>query len=278
MMIVNHNITRWAKVFLCLSALFIFANLGYAQKIPDKPNPPRLVNDFAHILNGNQIQALEKKLVAYSDSTSTQICVVTVTNLGGTDSNDFAYKIGKKWGVGTEKDNGIVILILPKTTHEQGDVSIQVGRAIEPYVTDAAAKLIQTKIMIPEFKKNDYYAGIDKACDAMFGLLTGTFSPDDLDDDDEWLGIFVVFLAIIVVFVLIWASKKNRNNNSSNGTGQSGRKIGFWEGVLLGSLMSGGRRGGWGGSGGGWGGGHSSGGFGGFGGGHFGGGGASSKW
>ena len=284
--------TRWARTFLCLTVLFLFASLcscrhdeGGAPNIPNKPNPPRLVNDFANILTDSQKQDLEKKLVSYNDSTSTQICVVTVKSLNGYESNDYAQRLGEKWGVGSKKDNGVVILVKPKTKNEDGDVAIQTGYGMEPIITDAIAGRIIRKKMIPAFKEGNYYKGIDEACDVIIGLAQGTYSADELNDgkgnneerNDEWLGIFVVFLAITVVLVLIWASKKGHMNN---GSGTSGRKLSFWEGLLFGIFMSGGRRGGgWGGSGGGsWGGGHSSGGFGGFGGGHFGGGGASGKW
>ena len=58
---------------------------AFSQDLPEKPDPPRLVNDFAGMLNRDQINALEEKLVAFSDSTSTQISIVTVPTLGGYD-------------------------------------------------------------------------------------------------------------------------------------------------------------------------------------------------
>lgn len=275
MLTIKHKTTCWVKVFLGLAGLLFFINISLAQNIPARPVPPRLVNDFANILSDREEHALETKLVNYSDTTSTQICVVTVTSLNGMESNDFAQRLGEKWGVGTKKDNGVVILVKPKTANEQGDVSIQVGYGMEPYVTDIATLRIRNKIMIPAFKKNDYYKGIDNAVDAIIELASGAYSSDKhASDNDDALGFFVVFLALVLVIVLISASGKNKNGNSSGG------KNGFWRGLLWGILLSSGNRGGgWGGSGGGsWGGGHSSGGFGGFGGGHFGGGGGSSKW
>ena len=66
------------KKLLTVLLLFVFLlQHGYAQ-IPAKPNPPRLVNDFAHVMTPDQVATLESKLVAYDDSTSVQIAVVTV--------------------------------------------------------------------------------------------------------------------------------------------------------------------------------------------------------
>lgn len=279
-MMKKHKTTCWDKACLVLTGLLLLTNLGFAQKIPARPNPPRLVNDFADILTDRQENALERKLVAYSDSTSTQICVVTVTSLDGTTSDDFAYQIGEKWGVGTKNNNGVVILVKPKTADELGDVSIQVGYGMEPYVTDAINHRIRTKEMIPAFKEGDYYKGINNAVDAIIGLASGAYKSDryakNNDDAEAVFGMLVGLCFIAFILVLIAASGKNRNNRGGNGS--------FWRGLLWGILLSGngrGNRGGgsgssWGSSGGSWGG--SSGGFGGFGGGHFGGGGGSSKW
>src|SRR3982751_1962010 len=94
-----------------LFVLFLLLSVsGFSQQIPPRPNPPRLVNDLAHVLTADQAQALENKLVAYDDSTSTQIVIVTVPTVGDRGIEDFALQILRTWGVGNkEKNNGIVI-------------------------------------------------------------------------------------------------------------------------------------------------------------------------
>ena len=263
------------KRFCLILAILLIGVTGFAQKIPAKPVPPRLVNDFADILSDREEYALETKLVNYNDTTSTQICVVTVTSLDGTTSDDFAQKLGEKWGVGTKDNNGVVILVKPKTADELGDVSIQVGYGLEPYITDAANYVIRTKEMIPAFKEGDYYTGINNAVDAIIGLASGAFTADEYANDDDGALAGLVFFLIVMICIVLVSSKKGKNG------GKNGGRNSFWRGLLWGILLSGngGRSSGgsWGSSGGSWGGGH-SGGFGGFGGGHFGGGGGSSKW
>ena len=262
------------KRHFCLTWAFIFLGvIGLAQNIPARPVPPRLVNDFANILSDSEEYALEQKLVNYSDTTSTQICVVTINSFDGTEANDFAQKLGEKWGVGTKNNNGVVILVKPKTANEQGEVSIQVGYGMEPYVTDAVNYGIRTKEMIPAFKEGDYYKGINNAVDAIIGLASGAYKADKYADEDSSIGPILIGLLFVVIYIVLSAfSKGGKNGASGSGKGS------FWRGLLWGILLSGGRGGGWGSSGGSWGGGRSSGGFGGFGGGHFGGGGGSSKW
>ncbi len=62
----------------------VSCQVGFGQQIPDKPDPPRLVNDFAGMLNRDQADALEQKLVSFNDSTSTQIAIVIVPSLWDT--------------------------------------------------------------------------------------------------------------------------------------------------------------------------------------------------
>jgi uncharacterized protein len=271
------------KHILCLAGLLLSV-AGFAQKIPARPNPPRLVNDFADILSPKQEQALEHKLVAYNDTTSTQICVVTVRSLNGTTSDDFAYQIGEQWGVGTKDNNGVVILVKPKTADELGDVSIQVGYGMEPYITDAVNYVIRTKEMIPAFKEGNYYKGINNAVDAIIGLASGAFKGEDyVRKSDAGKSAFSILILIcFLAFLVVLASATHKGGKNGGGK-SSGGNSDIWKILFWGSMLSGrggGRSGGssWGGSGGFGGGGFGGGGFGGFGGGSFGGGGGSSKW
>ena len=116
---------------ILLSLLILLSITAAAQNIPSRPNPPRLVNDYANIIGDRQEQALERKLVIYNDTTSTQICVITVSDLGNYPVAQYAYEIGEKWGVGNKKNNGALILVKPKNDNGKGQVSIQVGYGLE---------------------------------------------------------------------------------------------------------------------------------------------------
>ena len=148
--------------FAKISGLFLFlfvVSSCFAQQIPNRPTPPRLVNDFTNTLTKNQQYNLEQKLVAYNDTTSTQIAVVFVNDLQGTTAADFAYQLGEKWGVGTKDNNGVVILIKPKT-NTKGEVFISIGYGLEPYIPDAIAKRIIENEMIPAFKNKQFTEGL----------------------------------------------------------------------------------------------------------------------
>ncbi len=260
------------RLALCLFLLGMMA-CGFAKGyIPPAPNPPRLVNDFSGVLTRAQVEDMEHRLVAFNDSTTNVICVVTVDNLGTYSAAQFAYEIGEQWGVRSkDKRNGVVILIKPRNSHGGGDVYISVGYDLEGAIPDAIAKRIIERKMIPELKEGNYAAALDSALAYILPLAAGEISARDLEEEREpdFLAVFIFFLLIALVIVLIIFSKKKNTPNGSDPFGGTADR-GFF-----GPYYTGGYSGGFGG-------GRSSGGFGGFGGfggsGGFGGGGAGGRF
>ena len=145
--------TKRYNLLLGLLLVLIFGT-GLNAQLPSPSNPPRLVNDYTGTLNASQINTLEHKLVAYNDSTSTQILVLLVDDLQGYSIEQYATEIGHSWGVGQkDKGNGVVILVKPEKGSEKGEVNISTGYGMEQYVTDATGKNIIEKEMIPAFKE-----------------------------------------------------------------------------------------------------------------------------
>lgn len=246
---------KTAPIILFLLALAVMLH----AQLPSKPNPPRLVNDYTGTLTAHQVSVLEHKLVAYNDSTSTQFLVLLIDDLQGYSVEQYATEIGHNWGVGQQgKNNGAVILVKPKKGSESGKVTISTGYGIEQYVTDATAKRIIEREMIPAFKENDYYTGIDNAVNVMMDLCSGKFTQDDYAKDEG----FPLWLIILIVIAIVIIFSKIEGQNYSRGGSRT-----IW--IPTGGFGGGGFGGG---------GSFSGGGFGGFGGGGFGGGGASGSW
>ena len=257
--------TNRQKYTLLLGLLFVLLTFSATLKaqLPNPPVPPRLVNDYTGTLSTSQISTLEHKLVAYNDSTSTQILVLLVDDLQGYSVEQYATEIGHSWGVGQkDKGNGVVILVKPKKGSERGQVNISPGYGMEQYVTDATAKRIIDREMIPAFKEGDYYTGIDNAINTIMDLCSGKFTQDEYAGDEG----FPLWLVILFIIAIVIIFSKFSDNNGQSYTGGGTRTI--W--IPMGGGFGGGSFGG--------GGGFSGGGFGGFGGGGFGGGGASGSW
>ncbi len=262
---------RLTGKLLLLLLVVTFAYRVYAD-IPPRPSPPRLVNDLADILTDQQENTLERKLVTFNDTTSNQITVVTVPSLDGYDPNMYAVEIGLQWQVGQKEfDNGVVVLVKPKYGNERGRVAIQAGYGLEPVITDIVSKRIIENEMIPEFKNNNYYKGIDRATNILMKLASGEISSKDYVKGGGATPFLsaLPFLIFIIIFFLIRAS----NARSAS----VGKNIPFWTALWLGSSM-GSSSGNWNSFSGGGGSSFGGGSFGGFGGGSFGGGGASGSW
>jgi uncharacterized protein len=255
-------------LFLCFC---FFSLLALAQKsdFPPRPTPPRLVNDMANILSKQEADALEQKLVNYNDTTSTQITIVTVKSIGDYDANQYAAELGERWGVGSAKfDNGIVILV----AMDQRKVAIQTGYGMEHIVPDAIAKRITENTLKPNFKRGEFYNGLDKATSFIISVASGEYQADPRAESEGEGGPSIIFIIIIVLLVLFILSKRGGGGRGGRGFARTlgGPVIipGGFGTFRTGGGMFGGGSGGLGGGGG----------FGGFGGGSFGGGGASSSW
>lgn len=277
---------RKMKIRTLLALALMLASFAVMAKIPDRPYPQRLVNDLAGVFTASQQAALEQRLVAFDDTTSNQIAVVTLSDLEGQDPAMVAYEIGEKWGVGREKsNNGIVILIKPKTGSQSGNVFISVGYGLEGAIPDAITKRIVDNEMIPHLRNgNDYYSAVNAALDVLMPLACGEISERDYDDGGDLFLFGFVFFLIAVAFLVIIAASAN-GGSTNIGSGNKGHKLDLWDIIVLSNLFGSGSSSGsgsWGGSNSGWGGsrggGFGGGGFGGFGGGHFGGGGAGGSW
>lgn len=254
------------KLLLPLLLIFCIAGFGQTVKIPERPNfiPP--VIDSTKTLSETQYRQLYDKLKVYSDTTSTEILVMIVNTTQGDAPWHYTFEIADKWKIGQEgKDNGIVLLVAV----EDREVFIQTGKGLQHLLTDGTTKLIIENEITPEFKRGDYYAGLDKGTTAIMQVLKGEYKADKKSGKGVSGG--AVFLVIIIFIVIISILSRRGGGNSG---GRGGRRGGpdLADILILSSL---GRGFGGGSSGGGFGGG----GFGGFGGGGgFNGGGAGGSW
>lgn len=254
-----------------LIAFLLTLSFGFAkaQEFPAKPD--KLVNDYTGTLTSAQTAQLESKLVAFNDSTSTQIAVAIVKSVGDYDINEYTLELGRKWGVGSgKKNNGIMIVVA------LGDrkISIQTGYGLEGALPDIYTNRIIENDFKPFFKAGDYYSGIEAGTNSIMQLVKGEYKGDGPKKQTgvkNGAGIPIIIIIIVIIFLIL-----RRGGGSGGSQVMGGRGVAnalFWS-----MLFSGGGRG----SGGsGFGGGGSSGGgggFSGFGGGSFGGGGSSGSW
>ncbi len=264
------------KKLTILFSLLLIGYMAFSQQLP--PKPAALVTDFTNTISPADIQLLENKLVAFDDSTSTQIAVVIIKSVGEYDINDYAQKLGRAWGIGQKgKNNGIVLLV----AMDDHKLSIQTGYGAEGAVTDINTSEIINNDIKPHFKQGDYYGGLNAGTDDIMKLMKGEYKGTkkvrQARDDNGGGSYGALIIIVIVIIIIIFRSRGGGGGQIIGGRGGASP---FW--WFLGGALLGRGSGGWGGfsgGGGGFGGGDSGGGgFGGFGGGDFGGGGSSGSW
>lgn len=246
------------------------------------------------VISKEQELSLENELLSYERETSNQIAILFVKSLDGYPIDEAAVEIGRKWGVGTEKNNGILIL----ASYDDREVMLATGYGMEGAVPDLVAHGIIERDITPLFREAKYYEGLLAAVDSLQKHIGGEYTAERYETEGgsgffAW-GIFLIFLIFDWLAALLSRSKSWWLGGIFGGIFGIVLTILFswWISiptlVLVGLLFdyivskNGPRRprGPWRGGGGfgGWGGSSGSGGFKGFGGGSFGGGGARGKW
>lgn len=254
--------------FIAATALFLLPCTALAKEVPPRPNT--LVNDFAAVLAPEQAFALEQKLRAYADSTSTQIAILIERSLEDDEVFEYSFRVAEAWGIGNrEKDNGILFYVAV----DDRKMFVHTGMGVQEYLTDNVTKRILDQVVRPAFRNGDYYGGIDRATSIFMDLGSGRYVNDAPRSNDSTIGRFIIIILIIgVVFTLFGFIGNSGRGGGGGGYHRGGRYDsgrGGWF-ILPGS--------GWGGGGSGWGGGGDDSDWGGFGGGGFDGGGAGGDW
>ncbi len=280
---------------LAMTLVLLFAAPASAQTFPANNGSP--VVDQAGILRPEQVLDLKSKSEALYAQSGRAFAVATVKSLEGKSVDDYAYRLGRYWKLGSEKnDDGVLLLVAPN----ERKVAIATGYGAGGYMTDAMSGIIIREAILPHFKQNppDYGAGIEAGADAIIKQMTlpvGEAANNVAKADqaqrqrqDSSPGIIpVIFWIVIISFIMIGfarGARGQRRYQPRRGSSGISPWVVLWGLNELSRASRGG--GGWGGGGSSWGGGGGGsswgggggGGFGGFGGGSFGGGGASGSW
>ncbi len=267
-----HNYKKILHFILILSGIFFYQNI-YAQfDIPKKPSnttEQTSVFDFGAVLNGMEKEQLERKLIQYADSTSNQVVVITIPSFKGENIGLLTPQWAHEWGIGEKgKDNGVLVLL----ARDERKIWISPGYGVEDRLTAGIVGEIIRNEIIPEFKKENYFAGLEHGTDAIIKALSGKYKNDKPKNTDDSIDYqFIIFIAFIILLLIL-----SQRGGGKGGGGRYRSEPDLFDMITIGRA---GRSFGGGGFGGGSSGGFGGGGFGGgFGGGGFSGGGAGGSW
>ncbi len=261
-----------AVAIAAICALFVLALHVAAE--PTFPELTGRIVDNASLLTAEDRVAIHDELEALEAKSTDQLVVVTLPSLQGYEIEDYGYQLGRKWGIGQKgKDNGVLLIVAPN----ERKVRIEVGRRLEPTLTDLLSKLIIENAILPAFRRGDFSGGIRAGVRDIKDVLLGDAEavkerakhpPESLEVD--WVALLLIAFWIAIVVYVIWAQMRHAQQMPQS-AGRRRRRGADWGGPVI---IPGGNSGTWdsggwsGGGGGGWSGG----------GGDFGGGGGSGSW
>lgn len=239
---------------------------GIAQLFP--PQPTGYLTDVAGVVDPASAARIDSIATRLRALTGAELAVVTLPSIKDYAPSDVALTIGRSWGVGAKgsigdprRNAGMVLLLVPRTENQRGQIYLATGQGIEGIVTDATAGRIQD-LMIPQLREGQYGPALVTGVTALAGIVAQGFgvtdstlapkTPVTLAGGTSFRLALLVFILVFFLIMMVLAARARR---------WARRHVIYWGG-------SGGRGGGgiWGG---GWGGGFGGGGggFGGFGGG-----------
>ncbi len=261
-----------------VALLVVFLALTPASAEPKFPALTGRIVDEARILSAEDRQQIEAMLKELEGKSSDQIVVYTAPSLQSYEIEEIGYRLGRFWKIGQAGvNNGILLIVAPN----ERKVRIEVGRGLEPIMTDALSTTVIQSSILPGFRRGDFPGGIKAGVRDIKDVLLGdaeevrkrarSIKPKSQDPGD--ILPLIIFAIIFFFFIANFISQARQAQLAASNPNAKRRRGGNVVVVP----------GGWGGSGGwsgggGWSsGGSSGGGFSG-GGGDFGGGGSSGSW
>ena len=136
-----------------------------------RPNNGSPVVDQAHLLRPEQVVDLKSKAEALYAQTGQAFAIATVNSLEGYEIEDYAYRLGRAWGLGQKGSNeGVLLVVAPK----ERKVWIATGYGAGGNMTDAMSGIIIREKILPHFKQNppDYGGGIEAGADAIIKQMS----------------------------------------------------------------------------------------------------------
>ena len=168
------------------------------------------VVDAANLMTAGARDDLDRQLADHEAETSNQLVVVTVPSLQGLSIEDYGRQLGRHWGIGqTGRNNGALLIVAPNARQ----VRIEVGQGLEETLTDAFAKTIIDRVILPRFRNGEVSAGIVEGADAILRQLKGSpWMGDGADNTgfDAGDGLFIGLWLVFALFIIVGRFRRRR--------------------------------------------------------------------
>jgi uncharacterized protein len=165
--------------FLCIFSIYVFFACTLSARAEESvPALNARVTDLTGTLTEKERGDLEQRLASFEAQKGSQIAVLIVPTTKPEDIESYSMRVAEAWKLGRKGVDDGVLLIVAKQDHA---IRIEVGYGLEGAIPDAIAKRVISEVIIPHFKKGDYYGGISAGIGSLIKLIQGEPLPKPSD-------------------------------------------------------------------------------------------------
>jgi len=165
------------KIFLAIAFLLlgtVTLPLG-AENVDQVVNPHQAsgsyVSDNGGVLAPEYVKMIDAVCRELQAKTTVELAVVTVSDLGGLEIEEFAEKLFRRFAIGVAgKDNGLLLLY----SRSDRAVRLEVGYGLEPDIPDALASRLLDENAVPLLAQGSYGRGLFTAARAIALAAAGS--------------------------------------------------------------------------------------------------------
>lgn len=214
------NILLILTAFLLAFAGELNAKIYTPEDVPNVhlQNKNEYLSDPAGILSPGARSEVNATLSMLNDSTTIEVAIAVLEDIGEADIYDFSLALARNWGVGkSDKKNGVVVVF----AMAQRKVHIQVGSGAEGVLPDLAAKRLIDEVVIPHMKKGDTDGAVVNLSRSMFRVFTNPDAAAELRSSQKpenglkdlanvmmYFCIAMTLLALLLLLIQNWQMRR----------------------------------------------------------------------
>ena len=193
------TITESVYKIILIWGFMLISWIGFASEYPQPLQPPQCINDYTNQLDKAKLAITENRLIAFYDSTGTEVAVVIENSTQGREIAEYAIGLFNEWGVGDKKrEDGVLLYI----ALEDRKLFIVTGRGVEDKLPDIYANRIVKEDIKPYFKEGNYEDGIQSGVAKICGYVKGEIKRPQTPTGSPMSKILIIIF-IILFFTLI---------------------------------------------------------------------------
>ncbi len=193
-----------ARLVLAMPLLCLVPVVAFALSVPELSGR---VNDYANLVDPGTEARIDTLLAKLEQDTGAQVAVLTIESLQGEQLEDYSLRVAEAWSLGRADEDDGALLLIAKNDRK---MRLEVGYGLEPVLSDVLSRRILDQVLRPSFRAGDFDAGIERAVEAMDGLIRGTSTlppptARDMQADlpPKIFGLFWLLFLMPFVFVVI---------------------------------------------------------------------------